>query len=170
MPAKRKYTKDILEKAVKNSVSVREIAKYFGLRAAGGTHNNFTKLIKEYSIDTSHFLGKGANRGDAHKGGPKKKTAQEILVIYSFHSPKIKKFQLVRALNEIGRNIKCEKCGLKNKWNKKEINLQIDHINGMNWDNRAENLRYLCPNCHSQTETFGSKNRPLYSNKAERQE
>ena len=53
---------------------------------------------------------------------------------------------------------KCKECGIENLWNNKPISLQLDHINGIKTDNRLENLRFLCPNCHSQTETFGSKN------------
>ena len=41
----------------------------------------------------------------------------------------------------------------------KKIVLQLDHINGINTDNTIKNLRFLCPNCHSQTPTFGNKNR-----------
>jgi len=52
---------------------------------------------------------------------------------------------------------KCSECGICN-WNGKDIVLEIDHINGINSDNRVENLRYLCPNCHSQTSTYKGKN------------
>lgn len=51
----------------------------------------------------------------------------------------------------------CNNCGLKNEWNGKKLSLQLEHKNGINNDNRLENLCFLCPNCHSQTETFGSK-------------
>lgn len=47
----------------------------------------------------------------------------------------------------------------RKEWNNKALSLQLDHINGVNTDNRVENLRWLCPNCHSQTDTYGSKNK-----------
>ncbi|NDH09841.1 MAG: hypothetical protein EBY16_09610 [Gammaproteobacteria bacterium] len=53
---------------------------------------------------------------------------------------------------------KCSECGITNEWNNKPIVLQLDHINGINNDNRLSNLRFLCPNCHSQTETFCGSN------------
>lgn len=52
----------------------------------------------------------------------------------------------------------CEICKIGPIWNNMPLTLQIDHINGNNKDNRIENLRFLCPNCHSQTDTFGAKN------------
>lgn len=53
---------------------------------------------------------------------------------------------------------KCSFCGIGPKWYGKSLTLQLDHINGDNKNNSLENLRWLCPNCHSQTETWGSKN------------
>lgn len=53
---------------------------------------------------------------------------------------------------------KCSACGLTGEWNGKPIALQLDHKNGQSRDHRLENLRILCPNCHSQTETFGGRN------------
>ena len=51
----------------------------------------------------------------------------------------------------------CAECGLTH-WRGKRLSLHIDHINGVHNDHRLENLRMLCPNCHSQTETYGGRN------------
>lgn len=59
---------------------------------------------------------------------------------------------------------KCSECGLKNEWNGKVLSLQLDHINGIRNDNRIDNLRFLCPNCHTQTETYCSKNKSITVN------
>jgi hypothetical protein len=75
-----------------------------------------------------------------------------------------KKIQVSRAciLDNIRKynliEYKCQKC-LINTWNNKELSLDLDHINGVNDDHRKDNLRYLCPNCHSQTKTFRNKKR-----------
>lgn len=54
---------------------------------------------------------------------------------------------------------KCNECSLENKWNNKNLVLHLDHINGNRKNNRLDNLRFLCPNCHSQTETYTGKNK-----------
>ena len=53
---------------------------------------------------------------------------------------------------------KCIECGIGSIWNGKKLVLHLDHINGKYNDNRIENLRILCPNCHSQTDTYSGKN------------
>ena len=53
---------------------------------------------------------------------------------------------------------KCDECGL-DSWNNKNIVLQLDHINGISNDHRLNNLRLMCPNCHSQTETYCGRNK-----------
>jgi hypothetical protein len=154
-----KYTKELLEALVKESVSVAEVLRKLGKQPSGNTHLYISKRIKELGIDTSHFLGRGANRGNNHKGGTPKKTWQEILVLRQDNKRELT-LRLRRALIEYGRKYQCENtnCFVQENWLDREITLHVDHINS-NWrDNRPENLRFLCPNCHSQTDSYcGSK-------------
>jgi len=74
----------------------------------------------------------------------------------------LKVHRLTQALLESGRKYNCEKCGLGDRWNNEKIVLQVDHKNGHNLDNSESNLRFLCPNCHSQTENWCFKNSEKY--------
>lgn len=144
-----KYTKEMLEQLVKESFSVAQVIKKLGLKQAGGTHCHLSRKIKKLEIDSSHFLGQAYNSGANYKGGNTKKSASEILIIRE-SGPRQKPYKLRRALLEIGVKYECEICYLKDIWNGKEIRLEVDHKNN-NWlDDRKENLRFLCPNCHSQ--------------------
>ena len=64
-----------------------------------------------------------------------------------------------RVIKEKLLEYKCQCCGLGDEWNGKPIVLQLDHINGVNNDHRIENLRFVCPNCHTQQDTYSAKNR-----------
>ncbi len=102
--------------------------------------------IKRLNLDISHFnpgRGRYIRKEDLFKKGIKRQNGT------------IKTAILRDKLIEY----ECSKCELKNMWNNKKITLQLDHINGNSSDNRLENLRFLCPNCHSQTDTFTGKNR-----------
>lgn len=82
----------------------------------------------------------------------------ELLVQFStYQSNKLRKRLLAEGLKER----KCEKCGLT-EWNGKTAPLELDHINGIKTDNRIENLRILCPNCHAQTEHYRGRNTRRY--------
>ncbi|MDE2481251.1 MAG: HNH endonuclease [bacterium] len=69
------------------------------------------------------------------------------------------RYTIKRRLIEGGilRNV-CDECGVR-EWRGKPLTIQIDHRNGIHDDHRLENLRMLCPNCHSQTETYAARNR-----------
>lgn len=151
-----KYTKEILEPAVRTSRSVFQVMDKVGApKTSGGAHANIKMLIKRYGLDTSHFLGQAHYNGSTSN---RKKKPQEILVMRK-DGTREEAFRLRRALTESGITYQCQECSQQPTWNGKPLTLQVDHINGDPLDNRKDNLRFICPNCHSQTSNWGVKNR-----------
>jgi predicted RNA-binding Zn-ribbon protein involved in translation (DUF1610 family) len=153
-----RYTKENLEPAIKSSVSFADVLRKFNLRQNGGTQANIKRRTIEFGIDFSHFLGQGTNRGEHHKGGNKKLHWKEILVLSRRPGHKEHANRLREALIESGVLYKCYLCGQEPIWRGRALVLPVDHKNGNNQDNRKSNIRFLCPNCHSQTDNFGVKN------------
>ena len=153
-----KYTEEELKKAIKNSISIAEVLRNLKLPISGGYHSHVSKRIKLFNIDTSHFLGQAWNKGGKIENGPEKLTAEKILVYDRNKGRRENISRLKRALKEKHIEEKCVCCGLNKTWNGKILTLQVNHKDGNFLNNKIENLEYLCPNCHSQTETFGTKN------------
>lgn len=145
-----KYTKEMISEAVASSISLAEVLRKLGTKWSGGSQQNIKRRIAEWEIDTSHFLGQGANRGQHHKGGPSKKQWQEILVETPELPWRLSTGKLRRAMLEFGIDHCCKMCGNTGEWQGNKLPLEIDHID-RNWrNNRPDNLRFLCPNCHAQ--------------------
>jgi transposase-like protein len=150
-----KYTAQLLIPIIQSSISYAEVLRKLGLKQTGGSQANIKRLAQKYGINTDHFLGQARNQGNAHRGGPEKIAAEKILVLRETSAHPEKAHKLRRAMIEIGVSFCCAICGIKPVWNAKPLMLTVDHVNGCRYDNRCENLRFLCPNCHSQTSTFG---------------
>ena len=120
-----------------------------GLGTKGGSSTDILKRrIAELNCSTEHFSRKGPGQQAKH-------ALVDVLVENSTYAniASLKR----RLIREEILEYKCAICGI-NQWLGKEISLQLDHINGINNDHRVENLRFLCPNCHSQTNTYGGRN------------
>lgn len=152
---KRSWTKEQLENAVKVSYSLRNVLKLLRLVEAGGNYDQVKKYIREYGLDSSHFTGQIWNKGMRGIGKPIY-SLKQILTENSTYQSYMLKNRLFKA------NLKVPKCELCN-WAKKSsdgrLPLELDHINGDRHDNRLENLRILCPNCHSLQITHRARNR-----------
>ena len=145
-----KYTKEILQSAVNNSRSLRQVVINLQANPHGSMVAHIKNRIKKYNIDISHFSGQSWSKG---KLAYNKLEPNKILTNNIFRPH----HQLKRALIEIGIKHECQVCKIK-EWNSKPLNLQIDHIHGNNTNNNKDNLRFICPNCHSQTDNFCAKN------------
>lgn len=153
--ADNKYTKEILEEAVRNSFSYAGVLRYLGLVQAGGTQCHIRRKIAGYDIDTEHFTGQAHNKG---KKPATRKTSEEILVrLDADVDRRVKTSHLIRALIDTDTAYECSECGIVGEYNGKPLVLHVDHIDGDFRNNLKENLRFLCPNCHSQTSTYCRK-------------
>lgn len=148
-----KYTQEILEDLVFNSSCIAEVVKGLGLKVTGSNHRHIKHRLLFYKIDISHFVKGGIN---THNRGTLRRKPKDVLVI-STRTRRTETSTLRRALLRSGIKEKCG-CGQGTEWKGKFLRLQIDHVNGNGFDDRKKNLRFLCPNCHSQTETYGAKN------------
>lgn len=140
---------------IENSYFMVDVLEKLGYSRTSGT---MTKFIRERAnkegISLDHFLGAKGKRGG---GNNQRYKLEEILIENStyYNRDRLK----IRLLSSGLLTEHCYICGMLPEWQGKKLSLHLDHINGVNNDNRIENLRLLCPNCHSQTITYSGRNR-----------
>jgi len=157
MPKLRSWTDEQLIEAVRDKKSYRSVINSLGLIPAGGNYSQVQTRINYLNLSTSHFTGKGWSKGITYHN----KRCPDIRTLLVKDS-KIQSFKLKKRLYESGlRQPVCELCG----WAKLSIDgripLELDHINGHHTDNRLENIRILCPNCHSLQVTHRGRNKKV---------
>lgn len=136
---------------VANAKSYSDCLRALGLGTRGGSSTDVLKRrIKELNCSIEHF-GQIGNK-------QYQKYLMEEILIENFSYANISRLK-ARLIQEGYLEYKCACCGNTGEWLGQKLVLQLDHINGVNNDHRIENLRFLCPNCHSITDTYAGKNK-----------
>lgn len=145
-----KYNEDGFRKLVNESDNLTDIARKLGLNPHCGNRNTIKKYINMYNINTSHFRIDYSKRILVNK-----MSLENILTSKSTYN----RTHLKKRLFDCGlKKPICEICGQDENWRDKHMSMILDHINGINDDNRIENLRIVCPNCNATLPTHCGKN------------
>lgn len=144
-----------VQEMLNHSISIVDFFRKIETKDIGGNRKTLYRFIENNNLELKQLI---ENRNKALKDGSflaNKKDEKDLFVENSSVKRRVVKNRIIKN-NLI--EYKCSFCGNTGEWQGKEISLHLDHINGIGNDNRLENLRFLCPNCHSQTETFAGKN------------
>lgn len=129
--------------------------KKLNLGFSGANYKWLNLLIETHGVDVTHFTGQGHLRNKTH-GWNKQIPLSEILVKDSTY---LGTSRLKQRLYDDGLLVEiCYRCLQGPSWNEQYLVLHLDHIDGDKTNNLIENLQILCPNCHSQTETYCGRN------------
>lgn len=164
MPLFRSWSDEDLIVAVKASRSIRQVIMKLGLIPAGGNYVQVKQAIKKLGLDTDHFTGQGWYKG--WESGYKREERIRDLHAVLVKGSRVQSYGLKKRLFNAGlKQPKCELCGWSKMSEDGRIPVELDHINGDRNDNRIENLRVLCPNCHSLQPTHRGRNKKVLLNR-----
>ncbi|MEU7114330.1 HNH endonuclease signature motif containing protein [Streptomyces sp. NPDC046182] len=153
-----RWTREVLAEAVAASTSMCDVLRRLGVEVVGGQHTHISRRVRAYGIDTSHFA--PAVRSERMRHNQRRRSPEEVLVENaSPHARRQRSQRLKAAMLESGVEERCALCELEPVWRGEPLPLEVDHIDGDWRNNRIENLRLLCPNCHSSTDTFRGRHR-----------
>lgn len=160
----KNVSKKELEKIVKSSNFMSEVTYKLGYgKNSGTTYETVRNRCRKLNIDFSHL---GYKKGNSVKRNSRNRMTLDILtseiLIKNSSYKKIESLKTYLIRFDI-KKYECSKCGNNGVWNDIPLTLQLNHINGDNMDHRIENIEFLCPNCHTQTSTYGSRNFKLRS-------
>lgn len=151
-------SKEELQLILDKSTTIGEVLQAFGLINKGNNYKTLQERVvaEELSLDTLKENRRKMQTNVLYNNRPRIPT-EDILNNHSGYS---RTTSLKERLIKEGytQNI-CSICGLSGFWNNMPLSLQLDHINGIKTDNSLENLRLVCPNCHTQTKTFSGRNK-----------
>jgi len=147
--------KDELQSLLNECYSIVDVLKKMNMCVTGHQYKVIRLRIKQDNLDISHFRVENSTAFKAASN--KKKISDETL--FTKESNSNTSTVRTRIINNKIIPYQCAVCKNDGNWQGQPISLQLDHVNGIRNDHRIENLRFLCPNCHSQTSTFGSRNK-----------
>jgi 5-methylcytosine-specific restriction endonuclease McrA len=131
--------------------SIKDMLSYFGLESHGNNNKTLQDRLKQEGLSYGNLSTRYKHPGLKKEAIPLEKVLVENSSYYRGHLKR-------RIINKNLIPYICDICKQEPIWKKKKLVLILDHINGIHNDNRLENLRFLCPNCNSQTSTFAGKN------------
>jgi len=143
MRAYRAYTDEDIINYAKEVKSISGLLDKLKLRKAGGNFDNIKRNLQRLNVNTEHWTGQGWNKDAKLKDWDQYTRGSNL------------KPHLIKE-----RGHKCEHCNLE-EWMGQMIPIELDHIDGDRTNNKIENLRLLCANCHSLTPTFRNRKRDI---------
>ncbi len=144
-----------IEEAVSSNLSIAGTIRSLGRAIVGSNYRWVKSEVNRLNLDTSHW------KGQSHGTTPQKRLSFDVIFCENSMVPKVtlkKRIHKDKLIPYV-----CAECNSGPTWREKPMTLRLDHVNGNNNDNRLTNLRFMCPNCDSQSKTFCGRNKSKHN-------